>query len=56
MNAVKHIEMILARDLGGTKILAALINGQTVLERVEALTDRDSGPDAWLAQPTTCHP
>jgi N-acetylmannosamine-6-phosphate 2-epimerase / N-acetylmannosamine kinase len=41
---------VLAIDLGGTKILAALVAGDRVLARAAAATDREGGPDAWLAQ------
>lgn len=40
-------------DLGGTKILAALIDGAVILERAETRTDRQVGPDGWLAQMAT---
>ncbi len=40
---------VLAIDLGGTKILAALISGARVLARAETPTPRDAGPDGWLA-------
>ncbi len=40
----------LAVDLGGTKLLVALVEGTRVLDRVEAATDRDAGPTAWVAQ------
>lgn len=42
--------LTLAIDLGGTKLLAALVDGANVVERIEAPTDRDAGPKAWLAQ------
>jgi predicted NBD/HSP70 family sugar kinase len=41
---------VLAIDLGGTKILAALVAGGRVLRRAETGTDRDAGPEVWLAQ------
>lgn len=41
---------VLAVDLGGSKILAALVDGPRVLDRAEAATDRAAGPAAWLAQ------
>lgn len=40
----------LAVDLGGTKLLVALVEGATVLDRIEAATDRDAGPEAWVRQ------
>ncbi len=40
----------LAVDLGGTKLLVALVEGAKVLDRVEAATDRDAGPEAWVRQ------
>ncbi|MCA3509923.1 MAG: putative N-acetylmannosamine-6-phosphate 2-epimerase [Rhodobacter sp.] len=40
----------LAVDLGGSKLLVALVQGATVLDRIEAATDRDAGPEAWVRQ------
>lgn len=40
----------LAIDVGGTKILAALVDGAEVRDRALVATDRDGGADAWLAQ------
>jgi predicted NBD/HSP70 family sugar kinase len=40
----------LAIDLGGTKLLLALVDGGCVLDRIEAPTDRSAGPEAWVAQ------
>lgn len=40
----------LAIDLGGSKVLAALVAGGQVLERAEAATDREAGPTVWVAQ------
>ncbi len=40
---------VLAIDLGGTKILVALVSGATVIARAEAPTARDAGPDRWLS-------
>jgi len=40
----------LAVDLGGTKLLVALVDEHRVLDRIEVPTNRDAGPDAWLAQ------
>ncbi len=40
----------LAIDIGGTKILGALVRGRTVLERTELRTDRAGGVDAWIDQ------
>lgn len=40
----------LAVDLGGTKLLVALVEGATVLDRIEAATDRAAGPEAWVRQ------
>lgn len=45
-----HNARSLAVDLGGTKLLVALVEGETVLDRVEAATDRSAGPDAWVSQ------
>jgi len=44
---------VLAIDLGGSKVLAALVDGGRVLDRAEAATDRDAGPEVWLAQMAT---
>ncbi|MCC7320652.1 MAG: ROK family protein [Rubellimicrobium sp.] len=41
---------VLAVDLGGTKILAALVTGATILQSRETATDRSGGPEAWLRQ------
>jgi N-acetylmannosamine-6-phosphate 2-epimerase / N-acetylmannosamine kinase len=42
------LKPVLAIDLGGTKILAALVAEGRVLARTEASTARHAGPDAWL--------
>lgn len=39
---------VLAVDLGGSKILVALVQGRVVLDRVEIATARDIGPEGWL--------
>lgn len=39
---------VLAIDLGGTKLAAALVDGPTVLERRETPTDRTGGAAAWI--------
>lgn len=39
---------VLALDLGGTKMLACLVDGAAVLDRAVIPTERDRGPDAWL--------
>lgn len=39
---------VLAIDLGGTKILAALVEGARVLASVQAATPRREGAEAWL--------
>lgn len=41
---------VLAVDIGGTKTLAALVEGARVTQRVEIMTDREAGPEAWVAQ------
>ena len=41
---------VLAFDFGGTKILAALVTGGQIIDRIEVPTDRHSGPDRWLEQ------
>lgn len=40
----------LAIDLGGSKLLLALIEAGRVLDRIEVPTDRSVGPDVWVAQ------
>jgi len=40
----------LAIDLGGTKVLAALVKAERVLERAEVPTDRNANPTIWLEQ------
>lgn len=42
-------ETVLAIDIGGTKTMAALVEGSTVLEEITVATAREAGPDAWLA-------
>lgn len=46
-------EPILSIDLGGTKLLAALVAGDEILEQAEIPTDRSGGPDDWLHQIAT---
>lgn len=41
---------ILAIDLGGTKLLLALVDGATIIDRIETPTDRSAGPEVWVAQ------
>lgn len=40
----------LAIDMGGTKMLLALVTAGRVLDRREVMTDRSAGPEAWVAQ------
>lgn len=40
---------VLAADIGGTKVLAALVAGGRVTARRTVETARDGGPDAWTA-------
>lgn len=40
----------LAIDLGGTKLLLALVSGARIIDRIEEPTERASGPDAWVSQ------
>lgn len=40
----------LAIDIGGTKTLMTLVDGETILESVEHKTDRDAGPKEWISQ------
>lgn len=39
---------VLAIDIGGTKILSALVDGRQVLDRRRIETERGAGPQAWL--------
>ena len=39
---------VLAIDIGGTKTLSALVDGDSVLAQRRVETARDSGPQAWL--------
>lgn len=41
---------VLAIDLGGTKILAALVHEGRLLDRATVPTARGAGPDGWLGQ------
>ena len=41
--------IVLAVDLGGTKIMACLVQGDQVLESLTFSTDRGGSPEAWLA-------
>jgi N-acetylmannosamine-6-phosphate 2-epimerase/N-acetylmannosamine kinase len=50
VKAVPQGARSLAVDLGGTKLLVALVEGANVLDRVEIATDRDVGPEAWVRQ------
>ena len=43
-----RIAPVLAIDLGGTKLAAALVDGAAVLERREVPTDRTGGALAWI--------
>ena len=40
---------VLAIDIGGTKILAALTRGAEIVSEVTIATDRAHGPDSWIA-------
>ncbi|MBB3456072.1 N-acetylmannosamine-6-phosphate 2-epimerase/N-acetylmannosamine kinase [Rhizobium sp. BK313] len=42
-------ETVLAIDIGGTKTMAALVQGSDVLDEITVATAREAGPDAWLA-------
>ena len=48
-NAVAVPEPVLAIDIGGTKMSAAIVSGAEVEDEVVIPTDRDAGPDAWVA-------
>ncbi|MFK4809040.1 putative N-acetylmannosamine-6-phosphate 2-epimerase (plasmid) [Devosia neptuniae] len=39
---------VLAIDIGGTKIIAALVENGTVRDEVTLSTQRDAGPDRWI--------
>lgn len=39
---------VLAFDIGGTKTLAALLDGSKVVESLRIPTSRDTSPDSWL--------
>lgn len=41
---------VLAVDIGGTKTLVTLVEGKTVVERLERPTDREAGPRVWVTQ------
>jgi N-acetylmannosamine-6-phosphate 2-epimerase/N-acetylmannosamine kinase len=40
---------VLAIDIGGTKVLAALIEDGKILKELRLPTARDAGPDCWIA-------
>jgi len=42
-------EPVLAIDIGGTKMMAALVSGSEILAEMTVPTDRDADPDAWLS-------
>jgi len=44
------VSATLAIDVGGTKILAALVEGQQIVAQAQVPTDRDGGPVRWIAQ------
>ena len=48
-NAVPATGPVLAIDIGGTKISAALVTGAAVADAVTVPTTRDEGPEAWIA-------
>ena len=48
-NAVPRQKPVLAIDIGGTKISAALVTGTTTTDEITLPTMRDDGPDAWIA-------
>ncbi len=39
---------LLAVDIGGTKTLVTLVDGAAVVDRAEAPTDREAGPEEWV--------
>ena len=45
----KSPETVLAVDIGGTKTMAALVQGGDVLDEITVATAREAGPDTWLA-------
>ncbi|MBL9050946.1 MAG: putative N-acetylmannosamine-6-phosphate 2-epimerase [Tabrizicola sp.] len=48
--ATQDAKPVLSVDLGGSKILAALVQGDRILARSETATDRTAGPEVWLEQ------
>lgn len=46
---MSELQPVLAIDIGGTKILVALVAGATVLDRVQLPTPRNAGGEAWCA-------
>ena len=50
MSRVRDDSPVFAVDLGGSKLLAALVLGGNVIDRERVSTPRDSGPDTWIEQ------
>lgn len=46
--AVAAVEPVLAIDIGGTKIAAAIVTGETIQSEVTLATDQTSPPSEWL--------
>lgn len=46
--AIRPVAPVLAFDIGGTKTLAALVQGRTVLDRRVMATPADVGSEGWL--------
>ncbi len=46
--ALTDAEAVLAFDIGGTKTLAALVRGRTILEKQVVRTDCNVGTDRWM--------
>lgn len=48
-NAVAVAKPVLAVDIGGTKMSAAVVSGAEVTDEIVIPTDREAGADAWVA-------
>lgn len=48
MQEGRSAETVLAVDIGGTKTMAALVQGAAIVDEILVPTLREAGPDAWL--------
>jgi N-acetylmannosamine-6-phosphate 2-epimerase/N-acetylmannosamine kinase len=48
----RHEQPVLAIDIGGTKIMAALVENGIVQAEITLSTQRETGPDRWIADLT----